>query len=476
METVETSQTSPTADRITQAGPTPASPWLKRTLLDTLDPDIKLDLHGNRCINITRITVGERFRQEYDDILGLAETIKVVGLIHPLVLKKTETGYELVAGGRRIRACASTGETFIPFTLQVDDKVHNAQTELLENTSRRNFTTVEDMKARATVHRMMREKYGDAWTIEKTARVFGVGGTRTTPGGAGGNFAASIKMGNLHLKDPSLAAKLGNLPSTAQLKEVGKMRAVAKHEKGLAAGTITISGDVLNMDCLDGISQLRDQSVHLLLTDPPFGDSDIKQEGGARTNMVYTGLLKSSDNLTPEVARAVFKSMIERMKSKMVPGSYAFTFFSFEHYQFILDTMRANEFLMEDNPIIWHKKRTVSVAQGYNFARAYEPILWGHFKERTKRMSGDGLRDVLEFDRVPEKESFHKFQKPAALLLHLIGATTLPGELVCDPFAGSGETIKRARQLGRNAIGFELNKENWMSAQVNLNQPGTQRA
>ena len=66
-------------------------------------------------------------------------------------------------------------------------------------------------------------------------------------------------------------------------------------------------------------------------------------------------------------------------------------------------------------------------------------------------------RDVFEIKRVPPSSKIHPTQKPTELLRDLIGFSTTPGELVLDPFAGSGATIIAAKETQRRAMGIELN-------------------
>lgn len=66
--------------------------------------------------------------------------------------------------------------------------------------------------------------------------------------------------------------------------------------------------------------------------------------------------------------------------------------------------------------------------------------------------------DVWTFGTVPPGPGKHPCEKPQAMLRHMIEASTRPGGLILDPFAGSGATLDAARQLGRRAIGIEKDK------------------
>jgi site-specific DNA-methyltransferase (adenine-specific) len=75
-----------------------------------------------------------------------------------------------------------------------------------------------------------------------------------------------------------------------------------------------------------------------------------------------------------------------------------------------------------------------------------------------------------------ERTGLHPMQKPLKLMEALISLTTQPGQLVLDPFAGSGSTLVAAHRLGRRSIGFEVDPEYCATAERRLDaaesQPG----
>lgn len=82
----------------------------------------------------------------------------------------------------------------------------------------------------------------------------------------------------------------------------------------------------------------------------------------------------------------------------------------------------------------------------------------------------DKSTDVWFFDNVPPYRGKHPCEKPAGLLTHMIEATTRPGDTIIDCFAGSGAVLDVARQLGRKAVGIEMDAHWCQRASRRLSQ------
>jgi site-specific DNA-methyltransferase (adenine-specific) len=99
-------------------------------------------------------------------------------------------------------------------------------------------------------------------------------------------------------------------------------------------------------------------------------------------------------------------------------------------------------------PLVWDKKK---IGMGYHYRSRYELIL---FFEKGKRKLHDlGIADVLECPRI---SGGYPAEKPPQLARVLIEQSSLPGQLVIDPFMGSGSTGVAATALGRNFLGNDL--------------------
>jgi site-specific DNA-methyltransferase (adenine-specific) len=129
------------------------------------------------------------------------------------------------------------------------------------------------------------------------------------------------------------------------------------------------------------------------------------------------------------------------------------------------------------NDLVWFKPNAAPNLAGRNFAASHETIVWASkgpkakhtfnylemknmdFPEDKLKNPGKQMRSVWAIPSTPAREKLlgnHPTQKPLALLRRLILATTEPGNLVLDPFMGSGTTGVAAVAAGRRFIGIEL--------------------
>jgi site-specific DNA-methyltransferase (adenine-specific) len=117
--------------------------------------------------------------------------------------------------------------------------------------------------------------------------------------------------------------------------------------------------------------------------------------------------------------------------------------------------------------LVWKKNK---VGLGRNYRKTFEIILYG--KSQSSKNFKEFRRDILEFKTPSNK--VHPTQKPVELIKYLISPED--GQLILDPFMGSGTTAIACKELGRDFIGFEINKDyldiaNKRLEQSTLNNP-----
>ena len=202
-----------------------------------------------------------------------------------------------------------------------------------------------------------------------------------------------------------------------------------------ASGIVIYHGD-----CCEILPTLSD--VDLICTDPPYG---IAYETSRRSRTDKLRVPVSNDETLDVVAKAWPMAMA---KLKMDRHWYAFASpRRIPEAKAIFDGCK--------HILAWDKGDRGTVGDlECGFGEAWEAIFYGMKGRRPIR--GKRPRTVIRYDWSATMDPVHPTVKPVGLLMRLIGWSTDVGEVVLDPFAGSGTTLAAAKQMGRRAIGIEL--------------------
>lgn len=209
-------------------------------------------------------------------------------------------------------------------------------------------------------------------------------------------------------------------------------------------------------DCLDpvtGLASLADKSVDHILTDPPYGvDAHTK---GRRIANPRTGEIRvqpvSFDSLTADVLQGC-AAQFGRLATRWI-----LAFCQIEQLPAWRSAYLAHG-ARDIRAMVWVKPNGQPQLTGDRPGVGYECIAVGHGPDIRLRWNGGGKRGWLmhcvdaNFSRTPR---VHETQKPEPLMVELVRDFTDPGELVCDPFAGSGTTGVACIRLGRRFVGWE---------------------
>lgn len=130
--------------------------------LSALIPDIDMDLQTSAAsdyflCDVDRITANRyqpRIRFGEEELEELTHSIREQGIVQPIVVRKAETGFELVAGERRLRAAKRAGLTQVPVVLKEISDTKLLELSIIENIQRENLNPIEEAEA---YHRLMTE-------------------------------------------------------------------------------------------------------------------------------------------------------------------------------------------------------------------------------------------------------------------------------------------------------------------------------
>ncbi len=186
-------------------------------------------------------------------------------------------------------------------------------------------------------------------------------------------------------------------------------------------------------DCLEVMKELEDNSIDCIITDPPYGLNYL-------SNYYKYGnphkLIENDDS---------FFIPIEELWNKLNSSGAMYVFYSHK-IPLIDDRVK--------NTIIWVKNNWSAGDLFGDYGNQYECIAYmpkGDFKINGKRYS-----NVWFFDR--EIPHYHPTQKPTPLINRIIESATNEGDIILDPFLGSGTTARACKDLNRKCIGIEISK------------------
>lgn len=210
------------------------------------------------------------------------------------------------------------------------------------------------------------------------------------------------------------------------------------------------------MDCIEGMRLLSDNSVDLIVTDPPYG---IDFQSSWRIGTERFDKIQGDNAINTEFLDDCYRVL------KDTCAIYVFT--RWDVYPQWLQAIQERNFIVK-NCIVWDRmNHGLGDLEG-----AYAPIHdFCIFATKGRHiLKGNRPKDILHFQRPSPETLLHPTQKPLALIQHLIGNSSEKGNIVLDPYMGSGTTALAAKVLGMDFIGFEINPDYVVLANKRLNQ------
>ena len=210
----------------------------------------------------------------------------------------------------------------------------------------------------------------------------------------------------------------------------------------------------------DALTYLRervsDNSIDTIVTDPPYKSLEKHRKKGTTTRLKKS---KSSSNVWfPTIENSVLIEHAVEWLRVLKPGRHLYVMCDPETSYDIVPELKAAGWVW-GNRLIWGKGW---IGMGYHYRRSYEDVLFftkkpkGKIKKRQLRNLGTAdLLSGPEYRALRGKD-LYPTEKPVPLLRTLIHQSTEPGELVMDPFMGSGSTGEAALSLGCRFLGIDV--------------------
>jgi modification methylase len=229
---------------------------------------------------------------------------------------------------------------------------------------------------------------------------------------------------------------------------------------------------VLVGDCLEELAKLPPASVDLVFADPPY-NLQLERQLLRPNNTVVDGVDDAWDKFSSFADYDRFsRAWLAECRRILKPDGAIWVIGSY-HNIFRLGVALQDMGFWIQNDIVWRKTNPMPNFRGKRFTNAHETLIWAGRDAKSRvtfnyeamkalnddiQMRSDWLFPICSGpERLKDGEGrkAHPTQKPEALLSRILLASSNPGDLVLDPFFGTGTTGAAARRLGRRWLGIE---------------------
>jgi modification methylase len=240
---------------------------------------------------------------------------------------------------------------------------------------------------------------------------------------------------------------------------------------------------VIRGDCVAAMEQLPSGSIDAIFADPPYNlqlEGELRRPDQSRVDAVDDDWDRFSDFAAYD---AFTRAWLLAARRVMKPNATIWVIGSY-HNIFRVGSILQDLGFWILNDIVWRKTNPMPNFRGRRFANAHETLIWASrgrsekgytFNYDALKMANDDIQMRSDWlfpictgnERIKDANGakLHPTQKPEALIHRILMSSTSPGDVVLDPFFGSGTTGAVAKRLGRHFVGIERDR-NYIDAAV----------
>ncbi len=242
---------------------------------------------------------------------------------------------------------------------------------------------------------------------------------------------------------------------------------------------------ILQGDCVEVLKEIKSESIDLIFADPPYfmqtNGELLRVEGNA-----FNGVKDSWDKFGSFVEYDAFCiAWLKECKRVLKKNGTIWVIGSFQNI-FRLGYIMQNLGFWVLNDVIWHKSNPVPNFRGTRFCNAHETLIWCAkdkksqytFNYKTMKFLNNNKQEKSVWNlalctgserlRDMKGNKIHSTQKPESLLERVILSSSKQGDVLLDPFFGTGTSGAIARKLGRHYIGIEQNLNYINAAKIRI--------
>ena len=421
-----------------------------------------IDVGTVAMIPLESITISERARKEMGDLNELELDMKESGLIQPLAFQKTDSGYLLLAGGRRFAVLEKNKTPLIPARIY-DRELTELEIKIIEkseNFHRKDFEYYELDVLTMEIHRMKQELHGvkapgpdqDGWGTRDTAKLINVKSPSVV--------VDAVKRAEAREAFPELFDSCKTASDASKvLKKMDealiKQTIVQKLESDKSTGTLTqLSKCFIIKDFFKGVKEIPDSIMHLVEIDPPYAINlkDKKKKDGESKYM-----LQDYNEIDVENYQLFMANVFKECYRVMTNHSWLICWFAPEPwFEIIYQELNNAGFSTNRMVGVWAKGSGQSMQPQTRLANSYEMFFYAW--KGQPALNKAGRSNLFNFPPISGQHKTHPTERPIELTTEIYNTFAFPGSRVLIPFLGSGNGLISAHSLGMSPVGFELGK------------------
>ncbi len=213
---------------------------------------------------------------------------------------------------------------------------------------------------------------------------------------------------------------------------------------------------IIRGDCRAILPEIAAESVHAIITDPPYASGARKEAQRATSGAMVRGKRWNqrpicNDQMTTTGYTWLLGYFCLEAHRILRPGGSVLIFTDWRQWPNLAGVVESSN-LRLNQMLVWDKQ---TMGMGFGFRNQHELIM--HASRGTPTIYNHNRANVMGYRRAANKD--HPSPKPVGLLEELLAVVTEPGDMILDPFMGAGATLEAAKLTGRRAIGIELDQE-----------------
>lgn len=424
-------------------------------------------------VRVEDIEIGERAREEMGDLAGLEDSMKQLGMAQPICVRENdgEKPYLLLGGARRLGILIKNNNEEVPVRIYPYDisPLEEKSIELAENFFRKDFEYWEYDNLVAEIDSMQREIHGskistakdaEGWTMQNTAEMMGISKPQVSQAVKRAEAREAFPELFTGCKTASDASKVLSKVNEAIVREAIAKKIEAQQANGKVN---SISKGFIVGDFFEGVKKIPDSSIHLVEIDPPYGIdlTDMKRKDGISKydlesyNEVPRDIFMDGH---PERSWKGLNTVFSECYRVMTDHSWLICWFAPEPWFGKVYNALLNAGFSTTRMVgIWTKGTPgKSMNPSTRLANCYEMFFWAWKGQPALASPGHG--NEFRHSPVPPQRKTHPTERPTELMTELYQTFAWTGSRILIPFLGSGNGLFAAKDLGMEALGFELSK------------------